>query len=121
MAVIDSEAAMSIITHSLMRKLGYTLNKLSNLVIITANGAHIKAFEEISHSQISCNYLKIPINIQVIESKDDVLILGNDWLTKSVHQWIMKEIPWPLNTKKGANALRSHAYKRTLSITYYPR
>ena len=26
--------------------------------------------------------MKIPTNVQVLESKDDVLILGNDWLSK---------------------------------------
>src|SRR5436305_8708782 len=81
-AVIDSGAAVSIITHSLMKKLGYTPDQLSNLVITIANGTRIKALGEISHLQVSCNYLKILTTIQVIESKDDVLILGNNWLIK---------------------------------------
>ena len=81
-AVIDSRAAVSIITHSLMKKLGYTPDQPSNLVIAIANGARIKALGEISHLQVSCNYLKILMTIQVIESKDDILILGNNWLTK---------------------------------------
>src|SRR2546421_5693747 len=58
-AVIDSEAAVSIITHSLMKKLGYTPDQPSNLVIAIANSARIKALGEISHLQVSCNYLKI--------------------------------------------------------------
>ena len=81
-AVINSGAAVSIITHSLMKKLGYTPDQLSNLVIAITNGARIKALGEISHLQVSCNYLKILTTIQVIESKDDVLILGNNWLIK---------------------------------------
>src|SRR4051794_1197034 len=81
-AVINSGTAVSIITHSLMKKLGYAPDQLSNLVIAIANGACIKILGEISNLQISCNYLKILVTIQVIESKDDVLILENDWLTK---------------------------------------
>ena len=81
-AVVDSGAATSIITKSLMKKLNYSPNKPSKLVIVTANGARIKALGEVSNLPININYLKIPTNVQVLESKDDVLILGNDWLNK---------------------------------------
>src|ERR1041384_3826377 len=65
-----------------MDKLGYRINRPSNLVIVTAGGQRIKALGEIENFPINVNYLKIPTTIQVLESRDDVLILGNDWLHK---------------------------------------
>jgi len=81
-AIVDSGAATSIITKSLMKKLNYAPDQSSKLVIVTANGARIKALGEISNLPININHMKIPTNVQVLESKDDVLILGNDWLSK---------------------------------------
>ena len=65
-----------------MKKLNYAPDQSSKLVIVTANGARIKALGEISNLPININHMKIPTNVQVLESKDDVLILGNDWLSK---------------------------------------
>ena len=81
-AIVDSGAATSIITKSLMKKLNYAPDQSSKLVIVTANGARIKALGEISNLPININHMKIPTNVQVLEPKDDVLILGNDWLSK---------------------------------------
>ena len=81
-AIVDSGAATSIITKPLMKELGYKPDKPSNLMIVTANGQRTKALGEVSDLPINVNYLKIPTNVQVLESKDKVLILGNDWLKR---------------------------------------
>jgi hypothetical protein len=45
-AVIDSGAATSIMTKKLMKKLGYSINSSSNLVIVTANGTKVRSLEK---------------------------------------------------------------------------
>src|SRR4051794_280609 len=47
-AVINSEAATSIMTKKLMDKLGYKINELSKLTIITANGSRIRSLGKIN-------------------------------------------------------------------------
>ncbi|PKY60196.1 hypothetical protein RhiirA4_333276 [Rhizophagus irregularis] len=51
-AVIDSGAATSIITKSLMKQLGYQINQPSNMVIVTANGTRVRALGVITELPI---------------------------------------------------------------------
>ena len=49
-AIIDSGAATSIITHKLMKKLGYQISAPSKVVIVTTNGAKVKPLGIIKNS-----------------------------------------------------------------------
>jgi predicted aspartyl protease len=80
--VIDSGAAASIITKRLMNKLGYTIDRKSNLVIVTANGAKVHSLGEISSLAVTLRNLTIGTPVQVLDSRDEVFILGNDWLKR---------------------------------------
>src|SRR2546423_762764 len=91
-AVINSGAATSIMTKKLMDKLGYKINELSKLTIITANGSRIRSLGKINRVPLELEDEFIPTTFQVLDSVDDTLILGNDWLQK---------VQAVLNWKKG--------------------
>ena len=78
-AIIDSGAATSIITHRLMKKLGYNISEPSKIVVVTTDGSKVKPLGVINGFPISINYLKIPTTVEVLESPEDLLLLGNDW------------------------------------------
>jgi hypothetical protein len=80
--VIDSGAAASIITKQLMKKLGYEIDRSSKLVIVAVNSNKTKALGEIVDFPLEIKNQHFFHNVQVIDSADNILILGNDWLTK---------------------------------------
>ena len=82
-AVLDSGAAVSIITKRLMHKLGLKINQTSNVQVITANGECIRALKQISNVKIIIQNISIPISLQVIESPNEILLLGTNWFTKT--------------------------------------
>jgi len=62
-AILDSGAAVSIITAKLMRKLGLQIQKPSKTIVVTANGNHTKALEIIPNIKITIQNIIIPINL----------------------------------------------------------
>jgi hypothetical protein len=86
-AIIDSGAATSIITKPLLRRLGFQITKASKLVIVTANGERTRALGIAENLPIIINNnnfkITIPTSFQVLDSKDEILILGNEWLRKT--------------------------------------
>jgi len=88
-AIVDSGAATSIITKALLKKLNCEIDKPSNLIVVTANGARIKSLGIVSDLPITIGKINIPTAFQVLESKDEVLILGNEWLrdANAVMDW----------------------------------
>src|SRR3954447_6462071 len=88
-AIIDSGAATSIITKALLDRLGYEVNKPSKLVVVTANGARTKSLGIVNNLPITLGKISTPTSFQVLESKDEVLILGNEWLreNKAIMDW----------------------------------
>ena len=78
--IVDSGAAISIITKSLLDRLNYKINRPSKLVVVTANGARTKSLGVASNIPITFRKITIPTSFQVLESKDEILILGNEWL-----------------------------------------
>ena len=81
-AVIDSGAATSIVTKPLLESLGYPITGPSNMIIVTANGSRVRALGVVEKLPINLKYLIIRTDVHVLESKDKVLILGNDWLQR---------------------------------------
>jgi len=81
-AVIDSVAATSIITKKLMKRLGYSIDRKSKLIIITANGEQVHSLGEIEALPLTIGKMTIETPVQVLDSTDEVFILGNDWLKR---------------------------------------
>ena len=70
-----------------MDKLRLSPDSPSETVIITANGIRIRALGQISNLKISIQDLIIPIQLQVIESREETLLLGTDWFEKMKAKW----------------------------------
>ena len=81
-AVVDSGAATSIITDTLLNHLKQRINQPSKMVIVTANGSRVRATGLVDELPISLQGMLIKSPVHVIPSKDNVLILGNDWLRR---------------------------------------
>src|SRR5205814_2938042 len=82
-AIVDSGAATSILTKTLLDRLEYNVDKPSKLVVVTANGARTKSLKVVSHLPITLGKIDTPTSFQVLESKDEVLILRNEWLREN--------------------------------------
>src|SRR5205807_1840938 len=67
----------------LMKKLGLRINKDSKTIVVTANRAREKALRTITNVKITLQNIAIPIDLQVIKSKDETLLLETNWFTKS--------------------------------------
>src|ERR1044071_3470912 len=103
-AIIDSGAATSIITKPLLNRLGYKVDKTSKLVVVTANGARTKSLGIVSNVPIAFGKITILTSFQVLESKDEVLILGNEWLIENDAAMQWKEAIFTI--KKGQRVVR---------------
>ena len=79
LSYVDSGAATSIITRALLDKLGYKINRPSKMIVITANGARTRSLGIVDNVPIAIGRIEILTSFQVLESKDEVLILGNDY------------------------------------------
>ena len=77
-AIVNSGAATSIITKSLLDRLGLTIGCPSKLIVVTANGAHTKSLGVATQVPITIGKMNILTSFQVLESKDEILILGNE-------------------------------------------
>jgi hypothetical protein len=86
-AVLDSGAAVSIITKSLKNKLGLKVDRESKVIVITANGDRQRALGQINNVNIDVQNLRVPMKLLVIDSADDNLLLGTDWFEKTKAQW----------------------------------
>src|SRR5215471_8703610 len=52
------------------------------MVIVTANGTQVRALGLVENLLINISHMLIKTPVHVLESKDSVLILGNDWLKR---------------------------------------
>jgi len=80
--IIDTGAATSIISKKLMKKYDYKIDQPSNLIIVTANGSRVRSLGQISALPLEVKRQEIPTPVQVLESTDEILILGSDWLKR---------------------------------------
>jgi hypothetical protein len=78
--VIDSGAATSIITKTLLDRIGYTIDRPSKLLVVTANGDRTRSLGIVDEIPVTIGRVRFPTTFQVLESRDEVLILGNEWL-----------------------------------------
>src|SRR5881227_2910015 len=100
-AIIDTGAAISAMTRSLMEELGYKINRSSDVVIVTADGTKSRSLGKIVDMELILNGVDTIVTVQVIESKDRTLILGNDWLKKVKAQIDMDKGKINIKGKKG--------------------
>src|SRR3989337_1001910 len=78
-AIVDTGTAVSIITRPLMKKLGLKIDSPSKIVVVIANGKKERALGKIHDVPLVIGGILTPITLEVIESVNDTLLLGNDW------------------------------------------
>jgi predicted aspartyl protease len=88
--IINTEAATSVITNKLRKELNIPIQKESNVRFVLADGNKIAALER-TEVEIQINNKKIPIEVEVMDSKEKYIIIGNDILKKI---YILKKRYW---------------------------
>jgi predicted aspartyl protease len=78
-AIIDTGAAASAITSELLKETRYEIKEKSNTRCIMANGTRIASLGK-AEIEIEIGEIITPIKVEVIDSKDWTLIIGNDFL-----------------------------------------
>ena len=81
-AIIDTEATKSIITKGLMDELGYKIDKLSDIVIINTDGTKSRSLGKIINMELTLGEMNTTMTMEVMESTNKTLILGNNWLKR---------------------------------------
>lgn len=82
-AVLDSGAAVSIITKKLLDRLQMRIEEKSTTTVITANGTRERTLGKIRNVNVTIKKITIPTTFQVIESRDETLLLGTDWFQRA--------------------------------------
>jgi hypothetical protein len=67
----------------LAKKLGLNIDKPSKLIVTTANGSRVRVLGQITEARIIIQHVSVPVELQVIESPQDTLLLGVDWCRKT--------------------------------------
>src|SRR5688572_29874737 len=80
--VIDSGAAISVITEKLRKELKLPIEKKSNITCTLADGRKIASLGKINIEIEFNEELVMPVTLDVIESKQKGIIIGNDLLNK---------------------------------------
>src|SRR5437763_6184352 len=83
-AIIDSGAEVTAMSRRMMEKLGYEIEELSNIIIKSANDQKERSLGIIRGVEILLKGEKIITDMEVIESSDELLILGSDWIKRNV-------------------------------------
>jgi hypothetical protein len=78
-AIVDTGAATCAITSNLLEETPYKINQSSNTRCIMANGLRIASLGK-AEIEIEIGDIITPIIVEVIESDDWTLIIGNDFL-----------------------------------------
>ncbi|CAG8741513.1 126_t:CDS:2, partial [Cetraspora pellucida] len=82
LAVLNSGAAVSIMSKGLARKLGLTIKEPSNTVIVIANGTRERMLGKLLEIKLIIRDLMVPTSFQVIENSDEMLLLRMEWFQK---------------------------------------
>ena len=79
--IINTDATTNIITKTLLNKLNIKIEESSNKIFTLANGKDIIALGKVKLN-FEIQEKKLPIKLQVIESKKEKVLIGIKWLKK---------------------------------------
>ncbi|CAG8827070.1 4206_t:CDS:1, partial [Cetraspora pellucida] len=82
-AVLDSGAAISIMSSKLRHKLGLEINDNSITTVIMATSARAKTLGRVKDVEITIQDVRVPIFLQIIEFPEETLLLETDWFQKA--------------------------------------
>ena len=83
-AIIDSGAEVTAMSRRMMEKLGYEIEEPSNIIIKSANDQKERSLGIIKGVEILLEGEEVITDMEVIESSDELLILGSDWIKRNV-------------------------------------
>src|SRR5437763_1875481 len=79
--IIDTGAAVSVVTNQFLEKLGIDIEESSDMYILDVNGRKKRALGIVKDIQITVQQkCKTKLKMQVTDSNTYQVILGNDWL-----------------------------------------
>jgi len=114
--IVDSGAAGSIVSKSLLDKLGLRIPRKSSVVIINVNGQKTSPLGEVDDLPLNIGGIDIPLSAVVTEANTYNAILGNDWLSKVGAQVNWKDSKLTFSWKgKEATVDVAHQYGEELS------
>ena len=113
--IVDSGAATNIMTRPLMNRLGCQVSKPSRIVVVVANGDKTRSLGIGEDVGINFGKLRVDANFQVLESQDEVLILGNGWLRKNKARMDWYQNSLLIRTSRG-NAQVPVTFTKTSSV-----
>ncbi|RHZ77812.1 hypothetical protein Glove_172g9 [Diversispora epigaea] len=92
--IVDSGAAISIVTRDAMEQLGYEIEEASKSIILPATGKKTQPLGVIRDLPITIQGQTIPIDVEVIDAATYSLLLGNNWLMKAnaSYNWSDQEL-----------------------------
>jgi predicted aspartyl protease len=79
--IIDTGAAMSVITNKLRKELNIPIQKRNNIRFILADGNKVAALGR-TKIEVQVNNKELPIEVEIMDSKEKYIILGNNILKK---------------------------------------
>ncbi|RIB30959.1 hypothetical protein C2G38_2151057 [Gigaspora rosea] len=81
-AIIDSSASISMIAYKAVKKLGLTIKKASNSLIVPAVGTSTHSLGIIKDLSVKIDHITISLTVEVVDTTSYSLLLGNDWNQK---------------------------------------
>ncbi len=78
-AIVDTEAAISIITKPLIKKLELRIDSPLKIIVVIANRKKERALGQIHNIPLVIQGILVPVTLQIIDSLNKTLQLGMDW------------------------------------------
>jgi predicted aspartyl protease len=83
-AIMDSGASVCAITNKFLERLGMEIEMPSDVLVTTADGGQHRSLGRIGKVHFSLEGIKTFAKMEVIESKnDEIIIIGTDWLKRN--------------------------------------
>ena len=101
-AIIDSGAAISMISYQVVKELGLKIEAPSTSLIVSATGPSTRPLGIIKDLPVNIEGIIIPIDVEVMSATSYSLLLGNDWSQKvdATYSWKNKAYTIRWNKKK---------------------
>ena len=80
--LIDTEAELTVCTKKLADKIGLTYRQDKVIELITVDGKKNRTCGVAEEANIKIADAMVPMNIYIVDSKDETFLIGGDWLNR---------------------------------------
>jgi hypothetical protein len=81
--IVDTGSTGSLVSKGFLDKLKRTIDGPSNINMVDVNGGKKRSLGKVKNFPINIKGTIIPVDVDVSESNNYTVIVGNDWLTKT--------------------------------------